>query len=342
MQTYAELKEQVKRVDGHELSREEYQMIAGLSSAFEARKGERMDANESLALVRALTMFLQQVYEVKLTADLKYDVALPMLQQRPGAGVKQLGWYVREDIGTLDFLANGTTNLKTLSMDLNEKLVDIKIAGARIAWTWEDIDAAIYQGRSLPTELGMVARRATDRTHDEITAKGNAAYKVNGLMSEQSTMTSYGSLNWSGLNSDQKVQAVLDVARRVSTASGNVYSAGAIGMAPAYFRELETLPYGDNKDKTALDFLENVFRRRNLFMYEWYQFTNVTLETLNAKDVIMAYPFSPEAGENMIVEPFMMKPPKEDINYNVSAGVFMKTAGVVKRQPKAFVYGTFN
>src|SRR5262249_14388324 len=148
------------------------------------------------------------------------------------------------------------------------KFATIHVAGARIAWTWQDIEAAIYMGVALPTDMGMIARRIADRFHDVTTAKGNAQHKVSGLLSDQSTMTAYNSgssVNWAGMaDIYAKVAFVENMVRTVSIATNTIYSAGMFMFAPAYYRELEDTGYGNNQDKTALDFLENTYRRRGL------------------------------------------------------------------------------
>lgn len=345
MQTYAEIAAAVKRADGPEFSLEDYKMVHWINQAFAAEKGRYMDSNETMALVRSLTQFLNRVYQVKINADLKFMTALPMLPEGVAPGARKLGWLTQEDLGAIDFLSNGAGDLKTLSLTRDEKILDIKIAGGRIAWTWQDVEAAIFQGVPLPSELGMTARRLVDLFHDTTTAKGNAAYGVEGLLTSTSTMTHATDITWSGLTTvDDKVAAVQTIIRGVSSATSRVFTANLCILPPSYFQELEDGAYGANKDKSGLDYLEFTYRRRQMQILEWQQFAGVTLpaESLSNKDMIMAFPFTPEAGENMIVDPFMMKPPKEDENYNVSAGVFTKTAGVVKRQPKAFVWAKLN
>lgn len=345
MQTYEALKESVKRADGHDLSLTEWQLAHGIDQAFLAKKGRHMDSNESLAVVRSLTQFLNTVYSVKIHADLKFQQVLPLLVGGVAAGARKIGWYTQEDIGSIDFLSNGAGDLKTLNLTRDEKTIDIKIAGGRITWTWQEIESAMYQGIPLPTDLGTTARRLVDLFHDTVTAKGDVAYKVEGLLTGLSSKTDHGDISWSGLSTiNDKVDKVQSVIRKVATATSQTFTAGICAMPPAYYQELEDAAYGDNKDKTALDYLEYTYRRRGLKIIEWQQLASVTMaaESLTAKDMILALPFTPEAVENLIVEPFLMFPPKEDPNYNVSAGVFTKTAGVAARQPKSVVWAKLN
>lgn len=349
MPTFAELGQRLNDSHGHTLTLEEFQLMAPLANMFQNNQGRAMDANEGFALVRQLTQFLNQIYEVQSTPMLKYSQVLPYNPAQFERGARHINWNTYENLGSLDFLSNGATDLPTLGGNYEEKQVDVKIAGARIAWTWEDIEAAIYRGISLPTQDGVTARKITEKFHDDVTAKGNANHKVGGLLHDFASMTKYNnhaSVNWSGLTITEKVNFVRALARQVSTVSVSTWQAGVVILPPAYMEELEDTDYGTDNTQSGADAIRRSFASRNIRLVDWYQFKGVTVNetgtAISNKDMAMALPFSPEVAENMIVDPFFMKPPKEDQNYNVSAGVFTKTAGVVKRQPKLIVSAVLN
>lgn len=349
MPTFAELKTRLKDSRGHDLTLQQYQLLAGLQTPFAEKKGRAMDANEGFALVRKLTQFLNTIYMVKPTPSLKFTEVLPYNPAQFDKGARHINWGVQEDMGKLDFLSNGATDLPTLGANLDEKTVNVKIAGARIAWTWEDIEAAIYAGVALPTTMAQTARRLTDKFHDDVTAFGSSKHNVKGLLSDFADMTKYNnhtSVNWSGLTVTERVSFVKALARKVSDVTSNTENAGVVILPPAYMNALEDDDYGSDNTQSAADAIRRAFRTRGIRLVDWYQFQGVTVSetgtTITNKDMAMALPFSPEAGENMIVDPFFMKPPKEDANYNITSGVFTKTAGVVKRLPKTFVSAILN
>lgn len=349
MPTFAELKTRLKDSKGHDLTIGEYQLLSGISSTFAAQKGRAMDANEGFALVRKLTQFLNTVYQVQPTPALKFMEVLPYNPAQFDKGARHINWGVQEDLGALSFLSNGATDLPTLTANLEEKTVDVRVAGARIAWSWEDIEAAMYAGVNLPSSMGIAARRIADKFHDDITAKGSATHKVKGLLSDLADMTRYNSgstVNWAGMSTTEKVAFVKALATTVSDVSGNTWNAGVVILPPSYLNFLEDTDYGNDNTQSAADAIRRAWKSRGTRLIDWYQFQSVSISepgiSIANKDFAMALPFSPEAGENMIVDPFFMKPPKEDQNYNVSAGVFTKTAGVIKRLPKTFVTAQLN
>lgn len=349
MPTFAELQSKVLDSSGHNLTLEQYGWINGIEQVFQRNTGKVMDANQGFALVRKLTQFLNTIYQVKNTPSLKYSQVLPYNPAQFDKGARKINWAVQEDLGALDFLSNGATDLPVLDMDLKEKEVDVKVAGALISWTWEDLEAAIFSNVSLPTQLGMTARRLTDKFHDTVTAKGSEKHKVKGLLSDFSSMTQYDSLstvNWAGMSISEKVAFVKALARKVSDVSSNTWNAGVVILPPAYLNELEDEDYGNDNTQSGADAVRRAFKSRGIRLVDWYQFGNVTIDEAGVdctnKDLAMALPFSPEASENMIVDPFFTKAPKEDKNYNISAGVFVKTAGVVKRLPSTHVVAKLN
>lgn len=341
--TFEEANKHVFDSYGRDITPVEFEQLAGINQLFASKMGRLMDANESLATLRALTKFTNKVYEIKLHAEHKFHLVLPMLSETVEMGVKTLGWHTSEDIGKFGFQANGAQNSNILSKDWQEKTVDIKLASAMIKWTWEDIAAAIFQGRNLPADLAAVARRSSDVFNDETTAVGSSNYNVDGLLSNPTAMTSYGTLGWSGLSTAlAKSNKLKDVIRRVLTVTGSTYSAQLLILPPTHYAEIEDTPMGDNADKSILDELENTYRRRGLKIVDWHRFEDVTATGIGSnKDVVMALPFTPEVAENCIIDPFFMKPPIPD-GYDMKAGAYVRTAGVVKRNPKAMVWGTLD
>jgi hypothetical protein len=345
MLTFEKMKSQISRQDSaFELTLAEYRVMSRINTMFAHEHGRYMDANESMNLLRALTEFSNEIYAVKLHPDHRFNQVAP-IRARADRGQRSILWHVSNAIGEMKFLSTGARDIPNLSEDLTERSIDIKIAGARVTWTWEQLEAAIFMGKSLPFDAAVLGRQAADRLHERVTLEGDAQFKIPGMLSSPNDLTHYTDINWAGLaDTDAQVAALQGLVDYVDTASNESYAAGMLVLPPGYRRSIEKARYGDSPFySTVLDFLEYTYRRRNFKVLDWAKLKGVTIPGVIAdKDVAMAYPFSFEVLENGIVNPFFMKPPKENENYDVSAGVYTKTAGTFWRQPKAGVWTRLN
>lgn len=321
--------------------------IGGINHLFQVKKQRSMDANEGFNLLRSLTRFMNRVYKVKTTAPIKYPELLPVISESVPMGTKQLGWYTVEEIGRMRPVANRGTDLGNLNVDYNEKLTDIELYGVKISWSWEEIEAAIVSGTNLRADLGAAARTTSDNLNEEITLKGDSTTGLKGILSDLTNMTAYGNVGWAGLGTvDAKMAKLKEIVRAVSSAALFNFQAGVLVLPQAYYDEIEDTDYdtGGQRGLTMLQHLLNIYNNRagGFRVIGWNKLAGVTHETITNKNVVLAYPYTPEAGENAILDPLFWKPPKEDDNWNVIMGAFNRTAGVIKRQPKTFVYGLLN
>lgn len=354
MLTFHKLKTAALRVDAtKELSLADWQMISPLNDMFYHQMGRHMDHDddgnykadmgESLTLLRRLTEFMNEAYEVIVNAEYRYMVVAP-IRPRTDSGARRIGWLVAERMGEMKILARGARDLPELTANLKEKEVDIEIGGARVTFAWEDIEAALFQGRSLPFDAAAIGRMAADDLLERITAYGDKQSGLGGMLSKPSALNGLPSLNWAGLSTPQdKVDALRSVVNASNSASGFRLPSNTLLLPSYILEEIEQLNYGQsNQFTTVYEYLMLIFKRRGLKIIDWEKLKGVKAPGINNKDVVMAYPFRFEVLENLIVNPFFMKPMKEDENYDVSGGFYTKTAGVAFRQPKSVTWAPLN
>lgn len=347
MKTFQELRSEINRMDSaQDLQLSEFLMLTRLNRMWFDNTGEYMDANESLACLRQLTTFVNEVYSVVVHPDLRFMQVAPMTQ-RPDDGSKKIGWYVNETMGAMKILANGARDLPELNQNMTDRTVDVQLAGARVTWTWEDLAAAVKLGQNLPADGGMLGRQAADLFHEATTATGDRQFKLGGMLSKPSDLTAYNSgssISWSGISTVQgKIDKLVDIINTSNTATGERFAANTLLAPPTLYRELEQTKYGDTAQySTMLDYIEWIYRRRGFKVIDWAKLQNLKTTGIATKDVVLAFPFRLDVVENMIINPFFMKPPKENDNYDVSSGVYTKSAGIIWRQPKAATYAVLN
>lgn len=333
----------------------EWGILSGLEPFFNAKYRKSLyDSNEGWTLLRQLTVFSGQLF-MKRYPETKYQqiyvvkTGSGQATNNSGIGLRQFGWYSADELGKFATLANNTDDLPSLNVNVKEHIVPLRKAGAHFKWDWEDIEAAAFHDYQLPAEMAKTARRAAERYHDLIQAVGDATYGLKGLLSDQSDTTNYNTVsgtdwiasNWSGATDAQKTAALKGLLAQVGDATGYTFSVGMLAMPGRYLQDCADVYVDTDKKTSLLQHLIDSYAAQGITLQikSWEQLKNVTHESISAKDCFLATPLDEEAGEHRIVIPYMMKAPMVDTSHNVVVANYAKTAGVLKRQPKAHVVG---
>ena len=319
------------------LSQQEWALVSGIYNAFQ-NEGRRMDANESQFVLRQLTKFADRVYDVRYTS-VKYPMLLPIPAfQSSDIGMSEYGWLVANKIGEYKILADSSTpDLPSIDADMEEKTTSIKLAGGRFGWSKDDMWKSVFANVGLSDNKAKATRHAAERFHDKITATGDANYGLKGLLSDQTSMSSLSATGaFSTLTAAQLLGDMRNLCSEPFKQAEGDFDVGVVVLPPAQYDLLRTKDVGTENDKSVLQRLQELYPSARF--ESWSRFKNVTLEGITAQDVAMAFPLDPEVGENLILAPFLMEPPRQDVNGNFNVATYSKTGGVIKRMPTLFAF----
>ena len=306
----------------------------------------RVDAGETGYLSRELLAKLRAPKYVKYAA-LKGRQLCPISNEvDPGAETYKYDVYDRT--GKAKLGSNYEGRAPRVDAKVSEVIGKIDVVRGAFGWSQQDLRAAAFSGRSLPTIRGMAARMALELGIDENLANGVANTAITGLINNASipvysidgasgsTTLSGMTGTWSAATSAEMIADInlLIGAVRVATLEVEMQEGSVDLVLPtAAFNAIATTPFSDLLPESIM----NVVLRTNPWLRSITSWNRLNGAGVSSRDRALFYTKDPMNLEGQIPLEITQYPPEaEALEFLVELEA--RVAGVSVYYPKSAAY----
>lgn len=306
----------------------------------------RIDTGEMGYLSRELLQKLRAVKEVRYAA-LKGRSLVPVSNEvAPGA--ETFSYEVFDRTGRAKAGSGYEGRAPRADVKVSETIGKIDIIRAAFGWNVQDIRAAAFSGRSLPTMRGMAARAAMEYAIDDEIANGVSGTALTGLINNtdvtvysidgasSSTTLSGMTGTWSGATAAQMIADInkLISAVRVSTKEVEMKEGSVdIVLATSAYNAIATTPYSTLSPETTLSAL----LRTNPWVRSVTSWAKLSAAGVSGRDRSIFYTRDPMNLEAQIPLEIMQHPP-EPVALEFLVEMEARCAGVSIYYPGSVAY----
>lgn len=278
-----------------------------------------------------------------------YDVRYPNLRAREfisvsneaGAGALTVTYRQFDQFGQAKVISNNAKDLPRVDVAGREFPRPVREVGDAYAWNLKELRSAMMAGRPLSDRRASTARRAIEELLDSIACFGSPDHGIaDGFLNNAAITPETAGDSWADYvtagTTNLIVAEVSAAIQRIVEATNGIFRPTTVLVPETQHALIATTPFGDNSDKTILDFmLANFARAFPGFSIEpWYR-----LATAGAAGVsrMVTYARSPEVVQQEICNEFEQLPVQEQgLEYVVNC--WASTAGTQITYPGAVDY----
>jgi hypothetical protein len=315
------------------------EVVEHFDSALALAKREKLDAGETNFLLRQLTYLYAQIKEVKYNA-LKARAMFPVASGL-GRGLENINHEVVDYSGKAKIIGSKSSDYPVANSSSNEITHPVRELGICIQLFEMDLLKAARSGKPLNTRMLTAAIRGMEQTIDDIAFNGDSDYKLKGLFSDISDMTSV-TIDATGTGSGddrkdwkRKTSALIEKDIQDMLTAVPDYFQGmkyVLGLSPANMAILKTKRIGTDTNMNLYNYI-----LENLDIEEIVPSTKFkTVANLSSKGTTVLYPRDPEVLELSLPQDRLQKAPFQDGRIQV-IDVVAEISGLHKYHPKAIV-----
>jgi hypothetical protein len=298
-----------------------------------------LDAAES-------AFFERELEYVKTTT---YDVRYPNLMARTyvpvsneaGAGALTITYRQFDEFGKAKVIGANAKDLPRVDIAGTEFPRPVREVGAVYAWNLKEVRSAMMAGRPLNSRRAATARRAIEELLDYIACFGSPKHGIiDGFLNSAAVTPTPAGDSWQDyITADTKDLIVAEVAgamQRIVDETNGIFRPTTVLIPELQHALIATTPYGDNSDKTILDFMLANFAKAfpGFEIKPWYR-----LKTAGAASVtrMVTYARNAEVVQQDITNEFEQLPVQEQ-GLEFVVNCWASTAGTQIPYPGAVDY----
>jgi len=276
-------------------------------------KWTHLDAAESAFFERELEHVYSRTYDIRYP-NLRAREFVPVSNEA-GAGALTVTYRQFDQFGRAKVISHNAKDLPRVDISGKEFPRPIREVGDAYAWNLKELRSAMMAGRPLNDRRASTARRAIEELLDYIACFGSPDHGIaDGFLNNAAITPEAASDSWADyVAADTKnliVAEVSDAIQRIVDGTNGIFMPTTVLIPIAQHALIATTPFGDNSDKTILDFmLANFARAYPGFSIEpWYR-----CKTAGAAGVtrMVTYARSPEVVQQEIANEFEQLPVQE-------------------------------
>lgn len=299
-----------------------------------ARRGLRLDANESVMLARQLEHVYAQAFEVQY-AELKARRFIPV-DTSVDSAAEFFIYQMWDQFGMAKIISNYADDLPRVDLLAEEFPQKIKSLGASYGYSLMDLRRSVRHGIALDAKRARVARKAHEQAVDDIAATGNAAAGLPGFLNNSNVPTvSPDNAPWSAATSLEILADMNKLVESVVTATEETIEPDTLLLDRASFSIINTKPMSATGDtsKTVLKyFLEN-----NPYIKNIDQWNKLNTAGAGSTTRLVAYRRHPDVVALVIPQEFEQLPP-EQRNMEYVVNTHSRIGGVRTIYPLGIAY----
>ena len=280
-----------------------------------------------------------------------FDIVYPELRARsfvPVSGEANIGattvTYEQYDrTGKAKIISNNAKDIPRVDIDGKEFTRPVRTVGIGFGFTLMEIRAAAMAGKNLSARKADAARRGIEEVLDSVACFGSPDHGIaTGFLNNADvTATAVGGGNdWAtliatGLDADRQkiIKQLSDALGRITTDSKGTEMANTIIIPDAQYTLIATTPFGDNSDKTILDFMNANFPMIQA-IEPWYRLDGAGA---GATDRVVVYNRMADKVQQEIPGEYEQLPPQEQ-GLEMVVHAVASTAGTAVYFPKSMQY----
>lgn len=278
-----------------------------------------------------------------------YDIRYPNLKARdfvPVSGAADPGatsvTYDQFDrTGRAKIISNNAKDIPRADVNGLQFNRPVREVAIGYGYTVKEIRSASMAGRNLNAMKAAAARRAVEEILDEVAAVGAPDYGItDGAINNAAVAvdTLGGGNDWATLaiaagGPALIVAQVAAALSRIKDTSSGIFAANTVLVPEAQYMIASTTPFGDNSDKTILDFMMANFSSLQRFE-PWYRLAGAGGA---GADRMMVYDRSPDMLTQEIPSEFEQLPPQEQ-GLEIVINTMASTAGTAFYYPLSADY----
>ena len=203
---------------------------------------------------------IQAEIEEILYLDFRLDEFFPIITNVP-EGARTYSYRVVDRLARGSFIDNTGKDAGVASVSVQNVPYALQYAGLIPEWTREDLRNAVFSGISLDSET-IAAGTEGCMDHIEIVGlTGDARFGFQGLTNHDQITKATAAKTFALSTADEIVTSLqsyisMVIVNTVEIASRIIKTGLTLYLPIAQYDRLTTLPYGDNRDKTAWEFLK--------------------------------------------------------------------------------------
>lgn len=291
---------------------------------------------------------IQAEIEEILYLDMRYDEWLPVVTNIP-EGAQTYAYRVVDRHGRGKFINREGNDAGNASVSVGLVPYAIGYGGIRAKWTLEDLRAAMFSGIGLDTETINAAMQGCMDHIEQVAIDGDpitgGGYGFQGITNLTGVTTTTASGPIAGMTGDELVSFIQTQVGALIEATNTIFPRRigrtlALYFPTAQYNTVTTLPYGDNRDKTAWEFVSvnNPWTKRTgqpLQLREVIELDGAGAG--NTDRMILGFP-----DENRVWEMAMPISPRvittNNMGFNIDAPIEYKISGVNLKRPAGVRY----
>lgn len=313
----------------------------------------RFDSSNTIYLKRQLMAVEARVYRKKY-ANLVWRSLFP-IQTDQGRGPKTFSYNFLDHNGEAKFAEPGTDGLPTVSLTRDEVIGKYRSFGTKFIYSWDELDAANFEGFLLNAELGMAARDVWERLANTTIHSGYSPLNLVGILSDLSLLTPYTipasgtggtdalKRKWANKTGELIFEDLMGMAVNTGKVTKGIFNANAIALPTEQGYLMMERKMNEFDQRTVFeaftDAYDKLAQKMNLPPLKLTIDPDLEGAGPDDTDLILSYPFDEEVVATKLPMDFTMftMVPTEDGNFAVPC--WGRTGGIVLRHGKAVNYG---
>jgi len=287
--------------------------------------------------------------ELEFVKSQTYDIKYPMLKARDlipvdgsaDEGATAITYQQYDRIGQAKIISHNAKDIPRVDLSGKEFTRPTKMVGGSYGMSMKEIRSAMMAGKNLDQRKASNLRFAVEEELDEIAAVGAPEHGIpDGFVNNGSVNveTLGGGSDWATLiaggNNRDVVTQMEAAVTRILDATKGIHRPNTIVIPEKQFSLISMTPFGDNSDKTILEFVLSRFADIQAVI-PWYRLKNAAVG--GATDRMIVYERRADILGQDINQEFMVHPAQEQGLEMVVIGT-AETAGTVFYYPLSADY----
>jgi hypothetical protein len=299
----------------------------------------RLDAGESIFFERELEHVKARVYEVDYP-EIKHRKLIPVSTEAP-PWVDSITYTQYDKVGLFKIIANYADDLPRVDVKGQQFTAVVRSLGGSYGYNVQEIRASRALGKPLDIRRANTAREAHLRSEQKRAWEGDAAYNLQGFLSNPNTSevtipndgTGTSKL-WSTKTADQMIRDLNLVANKPFEATFGIETTDTMLLPPGKYSFASTFKVGQDANMTVLRwFLTNHPTCKNA---DWIN--ELTGYGAGSTDRMLAYRRDPSKLTQEVPQDFEQFPP-EARNLEYTIACHARYGGVLIYKPLSIAWG---
>ena len=293
---------------------------------------ERMDANNTLLMSRALNKMVEEVYTAQFS-PLMADQILPT--NATDRDVAEIRYMLRTSIGMALPVSNYGGDIPYADAEATEQLAKCVPFGIKYRVSVFDLINKAASGEDIDGSRAIAAREGSAMALDKFAAVGDSLFNNKGFLKDSNVpLVSPLTTNWTTASTQQQI---LDSLMAVAIAPSNNTKQSAVAdtlvLPPTTYQLLATKRMDTNTEHTIL----SMFRTQAPWITNVHTWEYAETSSAASNKRVVAFKKSPSIVSQEIVKPFRVLPAQAS-GLHMEFNCYAITAGAVVKAPKGMAY----